>query len=73
MAGTINIFGFIGSDWDGTTLKQVSEQLEAISDNEVIVKISSGGGYVNEGLAIFNLLRNSKKILRCILSDRLTQ
>jgi len=61
MAGTINIFGFIGSDWDGTTLKQVSEQLEAISDNEVIVKISSGGGYVNEGLAIFNLLRNSKK------------
>lgn len=61
MAGTINIFGFIGSDWDGTTLKQVSDQLEAITDNEVIVKISSGGGYVNEGLAIFNLLRNSKK------------
>lgn len=58
---TINIFGFIGSEWDGTTLKQVSDQLDAISDNDVTVKISSGGGYVNEGLAIFNLLRNSKK------------
>ncbi len=58
---TINIFGFIGSEWDGTTLKQVSDQLDGITDSDVTVKISSGGGYVNEGIAIFNLLRNSKK------------
>ena len=61
---TINIFGFIGSEWDGNTLKQVSDQLDAITENEVTVKISSGGGYVHEGMAIFNLLRNSKKTVR---------
>lgn len=64
MAKIINIFGFIGSEWDGTTVKQVSDQLDEITDNEVTVRISSGGGYVSDGLAIFNLLRNSKKDVR---------
>lgn len=64
MAKVINIFGFIGSEWDGTTVKQVSDQLDAIEGNEVTVRISSGGGYVSDGLAIFNLLRNSKKEVR---------
>lgn len=64
MANVINIFGFIGSEWDGTTVKQVSDQLDAIEGNEVTVRISSGGGYVSDGLGIFNLLRNSKKEVR---------
>lgn len=62
----INIYGYIGADFfmDGVTLKSVSDQLEAFKDEtDIIVNISSGGGSVNEGKAIYNLLKNSKKTI----------
>lgn len=58
----IDIYGFIGDDWGGgVTLKSVADQLNAITDDKITVNISSGGGYVNEGKAIYNLLKNSGK------------
>lgn len=59
----INIYGYIGEDlfFGGVSLQSVSEQLNAISDKDLTVNISSGGGSVNEGKAIYNLLKNSGK------------
>ena len=62
----INIYGYIGADFfmEGVTLKSVSDQLDAYKDEtEIVVNISSGGGSVNEGKAIYNLLKNSKKTI----------
>lgn len=64
MAGQIDIYGFIGDNWGGTTLKQVADLLNAYKDEkEIVVNISSGGGYVNEGKAIYNLLKTSDKTI----------
>lgn len=59
----INIYGYIGEDlfFGGVSLQSVSDQLAAITDNDLTVNISSGGGSVNEGKAIYNLLKNSGK------------
>lgn len=59
----INIYGYIGEDifFGGVSLQSVSEQLSAITDNDLTVNISSGGGSVNEGKAIYTLLKNSGK------------
>ncbi len=62
----INIYGYIGADYftEGVTLKSVSDQLDIYKDEtDIIVNISSGGGSVNEGKAIYNLLKNSKKTI----------
>lgn len=61
---TISIFGYIGADMfmDGVTLKSVSDQLKAFkNETDITVQISSGGGSVNEGKAIYSLLKNSGK------------
>lgn len=59
----INIYGYIGEDlfFGGVSLQSVAEQLNNITDKDLTVNISSGGGSVNEGKAIYNLLKNSGK------------
>lgn len=55
MAKIINISGVIG--WD-VTPQDVREALQAANGGEVEVHISSPGGYISDGLEIFNLLRD---------------
>lgn len=51
----------IGQNWfgDGMTSKKFREQLKDLGDVDVItVRINSPGGAVNDGIAIYNALRN---------------
>lgn len=59
---TIMLYGDIGNcgDPDFVTAKDVISQLEK-AHGDVVVRISSGGGFVTEGIAIANGLRNYAK------------
>ncbi len=58
----VEVYGTIGESWwdEGVTFKSVSEQLKNIAagTKNVLVKINSYGGDVNDALAIFELLRS---------------
>lgn len=51
----VNIDGVIG--WD-VTARDVSDQLQAANGEDVDVLFSTPGGFIGEGLKMFNLLRN---------------
>lgn len=57
------IYGEIG--WD-VSAKDITQQINDISDSEIDIHINSPGGAVTEGFAIKNILVNSGKKLRCI-------
>lgn len=62
-AGEIGIFGTIGSDvWDeDVTSKRIAAALRRIgADNPVTVNVNSPGGHLDEGVAIYNLLREHR-------------
>ncbi|MBX5112696.1 head maturation protease, ClpP-related [Rhizobium lentis] len=55
--GEIILYGFVGdSFWDlGFTSREVIDALAEIGrDTDVVVRLNSGGGYIDEGVAIFN-------------------
>ncbi len=54
---TIQISGIIGFDITG---KEIKKQLDEANGEDVLVEISSPGGFVFDGLEIFNLLREYK-------------
>lgn len=64
VANKLNIYGVIGSTWNGITAKQVVDQLKNFAesdDKDVALHINSGGGYVDDAVAIFNRLRSYAK------------
>jgi ATP-dependent protease ClpP protease subunit len=61
--GELILYGFVGeSFWgDGFTSREVIDALaEHGRDQDIVVRINSGGGYVDDGVAIFNALSNHK-------------
>lgn len=61
MAKKLNIYGVVGSTLNGITAKQVVDQLKTFAesdDKDVELHINSGGGYVDDAVAIFNRLRS---------------
>jgi ATP-dependent Clp protease protease subunit len=61
--GELILYGFVGeSFWgDGFTSREVIDALaEHGRDQDIIVRINSGGGYIDDGVAIFNALSNHK-------------
>lgn len=58
----IEVYGEIGESWwsEGVTLQSVSKQIKEIADKKkrCVVKINSLGGDINDGLAIYDLLRS---------------
>ncbi|MBB4042022.1 ATP-dependent protease ClpP protease subunit [Microvirga flocculans] len=61
--GELVLYGFVGENfWDvGFTAKEVVEALaEHGRDNDITVRINSGGGYVDDGVAIYNALAAHK-------------
>ena len=49
----------MGDEWDGLDAKTLFG-LIASSDDDLVVRINSPGGYVMEGLAIYNALASAK-------------
>ena len=56
----ILLSGVVGDGWDENpiTAKEVGKALKAFGSNSVTVRINSPGGAADEGIAIFNLLKN---------------
>jgi len=55
--GVVMIYGVVGDAWDGLDSKSVIAGIRALGDvRELTVRINSGGGYVSDGLAIYNFL-----------------
>ncbi|WP_394689043.1 head maturation protease, ClpP-related [Hoeflea sp.] len=58
--GELVLYGFVGENYwgDGFTARDVLDALaEHGRDNDITVRINSGGGYVDDGIAIFNALK----------------
>lgn len=56
--GEVLVYGVIGDEWDGLDAKTVIADIDALGDvDELVIRINSPGGYVYEGLAIFNYLK----------------
>ncbi len=55
----ILIYGIVGDEWDGLDAKTLFG-LIASGDDDLVIRINSPGGYVMEGLAIFNALAGAK-------------
>jgi ATP-dependent Clp protease, protease subunit len=61
--GELYLYGFVGDNyWDeGFTASEVLDALGEVGrDTDVRVHINSGGGYVDDGIAIYNSLRAHK-------------
>lgn len=57
--GELVLYGFVGESYwgDGFTAREVLDALAEIGrDTDVTVRINSGGGYVDDGIAIYNAL-----------------
>ena len=59
----IDIYGIIGSYWEGNDSKSFQRQFSRLEEthDRIDVYINSPGGSVNEGLPIYNSIKNSKK------------
>lgn len=58
--GELVLYGFVGEDFcgDGFTASQVIDALAMLGrDADITVRINSGGGYTDDGIAIYNALR----------------
>lgn len=61
--GELVLYGFVGdSYWEqGFTAREVIDALAELGrDSDVVVRINSGGGYVDDGIAIYNALAQHK-------------
>lgn len=57
--GEITLYGVIGDQWDGITAAQFSTDLKALGSVSLInIHLNSPGGFVTDGLAIFNRLKS---------------
>ncbi|WP_341210738.1 ClpP-like prohead protease/major capsid protein fusion protein [Sphingomonas paucimobilis] len=55
----ILLYGIVGDEWDGLDAKTIFGLING-SDEDIVVRINSPGGYVMEGLAIYNALAGAK-------------
>lgn len=62
----IPLYGVIGDIYDGLDARTIRQQITDSAPAAIDVRINSGGGYVMEGLAIFNALAEAKAAGRTI-------
>lgn len=55
----ILLYGMIGDSYEKLDAKSIRQQISD-SEGDILVRINSGGGYVMEGLAIFNAFAEAK-------------
>ena len=65
---TIDIFGVIGIWWDGVESKQFVEDIKALDVDEITINISSPGGFVDDGLMIYDAIRSHRARVTARLS-----
>jgi len=61
----IRIYDSIG--WWGVTAKDFAAELDAVTGDEIILRINSSGGDVFDGFAIYNLLRDHPAKIRTVV------
>ncbi len=63
--GEVLLYGVIGDDWDGLDSATVIRDIDALGNiPELHIRINSPGGFIYEGLAIFNYLKaHSAKVI----------
>lgn len=55
------VYGIVGGFWwDDTSAWEVANQLQGLDVDKITVRINSPGGYVDDGMAIGNVLRDHK-------------
>jgi ATP-dependent protease ClpP protease subunit len=59
--GELLLYGVIGDWWDGLDAMTIVREVEALNDGPLSVRIHSEGGFITEGLAIYNALANSER------------
>ena len=64
----IDIFGVIGVWWDGKDSQQFIDEIKALDVDEITINISSPGGFVSDGLAIYDAIRGHKAKVTARLS-----
>jgi len=60
-SGELLIYGVIGDWWDGNDALSLAQEIDAIDGDEINVRIHSPGGYIMEGLVVYNRLKYSSK------------
>jgi len=59
--GELLLYGVIGDWWDGLDAMTIVREVEALNEGPLSVRIHSEGGFITEGLAIYNALANSER------------
>lgn len=52
------LYGPIGDWWEGTTAAQIAETLGRLDFGDYRLRINSEGGFADDGIAIYNLMRD---------------
>lgn len=65
---TIDIFGVIGVWWDGVESRQFIEEIKALDVDTLTINISSPGGFVDDGLMIYDAINSHKAYVTANLS-----
>ena len=60
-SGDLLLYGDIGDWWEGLDAPTIVSQLESIDSDVIRVRILSDGGDVQQGLGMYNSLKNSSK------------
>lgn len=63
MSGEILLYGVIGEVSEGLDANSILAEIDTIQENNITLRIHSAGGYITEGLAIYNRLKGSGKHL----------
>lgn len=63
----IKLYGIVGSWWAGFSADDVAYALDQVRGQDIDVHIHSPGGYVDDGVAIFNQLRQHDGDVRVIV------
>jgi ATP-dependent protease ClpP protease subunit len=59
-AADIEVYGIIGDPWDGTTSSEFNGALRSIKASRINFLFNSPGGYVSDGLAMYNAILGHK-------------
>ncbi|ROS05715.1 ATP-dependent Clp endopeptidase proteolytic subunit ClpP/HK97 family phage major capsid protein,TIGR01554 [Sinobacterium caligoides] len=66
-AGELELYGIIGDWWDDNDAESVARKLEAMDGDTITVRIQSDGGYITEGLAIYNRIKATGKKVNVVI------
>lgn len=62
----INLFGAVGDPWEEITASAVAAKLGDYNGGGLVVNINSPGGFADEGIAVYNLLKPHEPHVRIL-------